>query len=243
MEKPCILSYRPWSPENLSWGDRARRAVYRRKYGQRLSLSDTLLSSVFGRIINAPPAQGKKRLLDVGCANGRILWLLRERGFQVTGVEMDREVAETTQSRLRLTVFLGLFEEVSLEPGAFDVILMSHFLERVYSPRDVLKKAFGLLDQGGVLVLELPNVRAAAADVLKDDLGSHMAPQHLSFFSPETLRRLAREAGFQRTEWGHSGELFLWLRALPWSLHVLRRRSLEGPGGWPPAGTVGGPWG
>jgi hypothetical protein len=87
------------------------------------------------------------------------------------------------------------------------------------------------LDKGGVLVLELPNVRAAAAEVLKDDLGSHMAPQHLYFFSPETLRRLAREAGFQRTEWGHSGEPLLWLRSLPWDLHVLRRRSLGSPGG------------
>jgi len=63
------------------------------------------------------------RALDLACGSGRNALWLREQGWEVTAVDK----AETSFGALRADLEAG---EFSIEEGAWDLILMSHYLQR-----------------------------------------------------------------------------------------------------------------
>src|SRR5262245_29571706 len=76
-----------------------------------------------------PPA----RLLDVGCAAGFALTALRERGYDVRGVELSKPMAELARRRLgdEGAVHCGVLDESLFGGAKFDVITMFDVGEHV----------------------------------------------------------------------------------------------------------------
>lgn len=79
-------------------------------------------------IAQALTALPRGRLLDVACGQGRHLRLALGLGFQVTGVDRDREaLAACPASATRVERDV---ERDGLPPGRFDVVLTTFFLHR-----------------------------------------------------------------------------------------------------------------
>lgn len=150
-----------------------------------------------GREAAIIPFIGEGRLLDVGCAGGKDLELLKEMGWSVTGVELSPTAAAVARARLGCEVFVGDFEQVALDDEAFDVVRFSHTLEHLPSPRVSLEKAHRILRPCGLLWIEVPN----AASLERWLFGKHWycwdLPRHLYHFTPKTLARLLTDTGFQ----------------------------------------------
>ena len=101
-----------------------------------------------------------RRLLEVGCGSGARLADLERAGWIVEGQDIDEAAVATARSR-GLHVHAGKVEElVDLPAATYDVILMSHVLEHLHRPVDVLRRCRSLLRPGGRLVLSTPNVAA-----------------------------------------------------------------------------------
>lgn len=142
-------------------------------------------------LIDGARLPGSGSLLDIGCGNGdslaqfaRVLpkWLL-----------YGSEIAERSLYRLqRLDNFVRLFT-VPLQQIAerFTVVTMIHSLEHMPSPRAMVADAASLLDPGGTLFIEVPDIEASPFDLLVAD--------HLMHFSPATLAWLVGRAGVRPT--------------------------------------------
>jgi SAM-dependent methyltransferase len=152
---------------------------------------------VSGREAAIIPFIGEGRLLDVGCAGGRDLELLKEVGWDVTGVELSPSAAAVARARLGCEVFVGDFEQVPLGDEGFDVVRFSHTLEHLSSPRKALEKAHRVLRPGGLLWIEVPN----AASLERWLFGRHWIhwdlPRHLYHFTPKSLARLLSSTRFR----------------------------------------------
>jgi 2-polyprenyl-3-methyl-5-hydroxy-6-metoxy-1,4-benzoquinol methylase len=136
------------------------------------------------------------RLLDVGCATGVLLERAALRGWTAEGVEVSDYAAAQCRAR-GLRVHQGLLEDAPLRPASFDVIVVDNTIEHVDDPRRMLERLHGLLAPGGLISLETPN-EAGWLHFLLRRFWFHYKPQeHLYFFSPDTLGRLLREAGFR----------------------------------------------
>ncbi|OPL18727.1 MAG: hypothetical protein AVO35_05195 [Candidatus Aegiribacteria sp. MLS_C] len=157
------------------------------------------------------------RLLEVGCAYGFLLDHLRDRGWNVTGVEVSPLSSAYARDILGLNVLTGTVEGVDLPLGSFDVVLLLDVLEHLHRPFDVLKRIGRLLSPGGILVVQCPwelfHWEEAAEAILKGmrpgTIRPDAVPAHLYFFNPSTLDKVLLKGGFRTVarQSGNYGEI------------------------------------
>lgn len=138
------------------------------------------------------------RLLDVGCSSGAFLNTAVELGFHAKGVEPAPKAAATAQAA-GLKVRQGLLQEVGYADGQFDAITLFEVIEHLKHPQDLLRECRRILRPGGILLIGTGNaaswsMSAMGADWEYLDIARHGG--HVSFFTPDSLGKLARSAGF-----------------------------------------------
>jgi 2-polyprenyl-6-hydroxyphenyl methylase/3-demethylubiquinone-9 3-methyltransferase len=161
------------------------------------------------------------KLLDLGSGNGALLASFRDRGWELTGVDISKSGVEIAQQRFpSINFFLADATEPITDPalvGQFDVVISTEVLEHVYNPRGLIANAYRLLKPGGQFILSTPyhgylkNLVLALAG--KGD--SHYYPLfdhgHIKFWSIKTLSTAYWEAGFEDLEFHGAGRgPFLW---------------------------------
>lgn len=141
----------------------------------------------------APPA----RVLDVGCATGELLQIIREQGNPfVTGIEPSPQAADIARTRWGLDVITGDLQVAALPSESVDVALLSHVIEHVPSPSETIAELRRVLRPDGTLILWLPNLDSAAARVWGTSWIGFDAPRHLYTFSVDTLGALLEKHRF-----------------------------------------------
>lgn len=136
------------------------------------------------------------RVLEVGCAAGDLLAPLRERGLQVTGVEMSPYAAGIAREQHGLDVHTGTIFDCPCAEGSFDAVVMRHVLEHFPSPRKALEKAAALLKDEGLLFITTPNYDSADRKLFGAYWYAFDTPRHLYVFSIRTIRKMLEAAGF-----------------------------------------------
>lgn len=141
------------------------------------------------RLQDAEPVPGL--WFDVGSGYGLWQQFLKQKAISCKGIEIEAQAFHYAHKQ-------GLdVEHVSIEKfqadHRFSVITMCDVLEHVAQPLDVLKKCWQLLEPGGLLYLQVPNVIG-----LKIPYGDSLGlPHHLWQFDPVTLKALVIRAGFK----------------------------------------------
>jgi SAM-dependent methyltransferase len=153
-----------------------------------------------GRLIQAelryhPRPEPRQRLLDFGCGNGEFLLFARAVGWQVVGIDADAEAVATARSR-GLTVRQGGIEALEHNLGRFDGITLSHVIEHVHEPVELLRRCHDLLSPGGWLWLETPNLDSQGHLRYGANWRGLEPPRHLVLFTRESLSLALRKAGF-----------------------------------------------
>lgn len=152
-------------------------------------------ADVFGAsVMFLPSPRPGASLLDVGCGGGEFMVKMREHGWAVTGIETDPIAVERAQTR-SLEVHQGDVAGAALADSSFDAITMSHVIEHVHDPCDLLARCRRLLKPAGTLVILTPNSaswghRHFGADWLGLD-----PPRHIHVFNAHNMRQLLVSAG------------------------------------------------
>jgi SAM-dependent methyltransferase len=99
-----------------------------------------------------------KRVLELGCSSGFMLYPLKGMGMDVMGIEPSGLFSNYVRSK-SVSVFPSI-ESMKLNQNTakeFDLVLHFFLLEHVNEPIKFLKEAFDLLKEGGVMVFEVPS--------------------------------------------------------------------------------------
>src|SRR5882724_4619307 len=99
-----------------------------------------------------PPA----RVLELGCAHGGFVAVLRWAGFDATGLEISPWVVEFARKTFEVPVLLGPVEEQDLAPASLDVIALMDVLEHLRDPVASMRHCLNLLRPDGILVIQTP---------------------------------------------------------------------------------------
>ncbi|HIC47370.1 MAG TPA: methyltransferase domain-containing protein [Methylophaga aminisulfidivorans] len=136
----------------------------------------------------------QKKVLEVGCGRGEYLEILAQTGVDAYGVEYGELASEHCQSQgLNVeTLFLeDRLTRVAAYP--FDAFVMLNFLEHLPSPVHSLQAIADNLKSDAIGLVEVPNFEM----IIEQELFSEFIPDHLSYFTKETLITTLNLAGFE----------------------------------------------
>jgi SAM-dependent methyltransferase len=142
---------------------------------------------------NAPRG---RLLLDIGCGSGTFLHLAGQRGFVPHGMDASGRAVEIAHKQYGFPARQGEIGKDVWGGRRFDFITMFHVLEHLPDPRRGLEYARNLLEPGGILILQMPNMNSIQARVFRDRWYGLDVPRHIINFSPKALSLLLEEMGF-----------------------------------------------
>ncbi|HEY8694208.1 MAG TPA: class I SAM-dependent methyltransferase [Chloroflexota bacterium] len=187
---------------------------------------DRSFSRVLQRHLQPDP---ELSLVEIGCAPGRWLVHCHERfGYHVSGFEYSAAGLAKTQENLDATgvpatVYAGDFMAADLPLERFDVVLSLGFIEHFDDPLDVLRRHALILKKGGLLFLEVPNLRGLNLKLLQWTHSPLLAVHNLAIMDPAVIEAMTKNLGLETIEIKYAGgyepsfidpaESSLWVRA------------------------------
>ena len=146
-----------------------------------------------------------KRVLELGCANGRLGQRFKELhpDTQWVGIEVNEQAAAAASKVLDGVLRLDLNQaDLSAAGQGFDVIVIGDLLEHLRSPEAVLSALYDLSAPRAKIVCCLPNMghlsvieRLVAGDISYDDMGL-LDKTHSRFFSASSAFKTFLDGGW-----------------------------------------------
>ena len=147
--------------------------------------------------------EGQRRILDVGCGEGRFLSILKKYGFsqwQLCGLDFDEDAVKKCRDRGFEAVSKRI-EDFTEGNGTFDAVVMLQLIELVEGPAVIARRVFELLKPGGYFIIETPNIDSLDFHWFKKSYWGHFHfPRHWHLFSTQSLKGMLESAGFKVTE-------------------------------------------
>ena len=173
--------------------------------------------------VNRVGKTGTVRILDIGCADGRLLDWFKGSGvghrLETHGIEMDESAAATARRRGHRVVS-GRFElDTELEPGSFDLIVAFHVIEHVDDPERFARRAAELLAPAGVFAVATPNWDSADARRFRGRWGGNHFPRHWALYDETTIAVLAQSIGLEVERVDYQPNPIFWV----WTCHAWLR--------------------
>lgn len=138
-------------------------------------------------------------ILDVGSNRGSFARALLDAApaARLVAVEPDERVAQSCAGFERTELIEARIEATSLAAKRFDVVHSCHTVEHLADPAAVLADHWRVLKDGGLLVIDAPNIAFLGLD---DVVEEWFIDKHLFHFSPRTLVRMIEMTGFEILE-------------------------------------------
>jgi 2-polyprenyl-3-methyl-5-hydroxy-6-metoxy-1,4-benzoquinol methylase len=110
---------------------------------------------------------GRRRLLDVGCATGVFLDMMKKRGWEVEGTEVSEELASYARKAFDVEVHVRDLTKKKLISEQFHVITLFDVIEHILDPNSMIAACRDLLTNDGLLLLRTPTEEGLLRDIAK----------------------------------------------------------------------------
>ena len=144
-------------------------------------------------------AKKKGKILDIGFGRPIDLEIFQDHGWSSYGTNVVPHVIQVAKKK-KLNAFLGEITDAPYSANYFDVITMWHVLEHLHKPELYIKKAHHLLKKGGLLIIEVPNMKSPVARFFGCNWFELDLPNHIYQFTPKALTLLLNNNGFKVEE-------------------------------------------
>jgi SAM-dependent methyltransferase len=159
------------------------------------------------------------RLLEVGCAYG---YFLREAQpyFDVVGIELAADAA-TYCGKYGFPIFSGVADQTTLHQiGSLDVIVLLDVIEHLPEPYETLRLLAHHLNLGGIIIITTGDFGSPVARLFGRHWRLMTPPQHLWFFSHDSMRKMANSLSLRVEHVDHPWKI------VPLSLIVFQLRRM-----------------
>lgn len=145
-------------------------------------------------------------VLDVGCSTGAFLFQLKSRfpdSYSVTGTDVTGAALDHAEGR-GIEVIRQSFLDYDFGERTFDAVTFWAVMEHLVEPGEFLRRAATILKASGHCFVLVPNLKSLAVRLLGGKY-RYIMPDHVNYFTAETLKRFAtKEAAFDLVEIGSS---------------------------------------
>jgi SAM-dependent methyltransferase len=160
--------------------------------------------------VSAQVADRSRPVLDVGTATGGFLTALGGQGFSsLCGVDPSAHAVRLAREQHGLDVKVGGIDEAQTWGSRFHLICFCAVLEHLLHPRATIRAAAELLDEDGMILIEVPDA-ARFQDCISAPY-QEFSVEHINYFTDGSLRYLMAAAGLaplaqRRSTWAQSAD-------------------------------------
>jgi len=137
----------------------------------------------------------KGALLDIGSGTGHFGATMRDAGWQVKGIEINKKARDASIARTGLEI-LSPDLITTLQPDSFDCITLWHVLEHFHDPHSYATEILRMLKPGGLCLVALPNCNSYDAHHFGKYWAAYDVPRHIWHFNPESFILFSEKTGF-----------------------------------------------
>ena len=145
-------------------------------------------------------AKDKKILLDIGCGTGLNANFLKEKGYEIYGIDVSKIAIDKFNKKGFKGKIMDISQELEFEENFFDVIFASEVIEHVSYTEGFLKEIKRVLKPGGILYLSTPNSSFWPYRILSligFTLSQTQHKGHVRFFNKDSLSRTLKDNQFK----------------------------------------------
>jgi 2-polyprenyl-3-methyl-5-hydroxy-6-metoxy-1,4-benzoquinol methylase len=142
------------------------------------------------------PYRETGRILDVGCGAGHLLKVAMDCGWRAYGTEIAAGAFDQL-ARLGVDAFRGELQSARYTDAFFDVVYCSEVIEHLLDPVSFLEESARILRPGGLLYLTTPNFNSLSRRLVGFEWRV-FGKEHVCYFTPASLSRAVRRAGFMK---------------------------------------------
>ncbi len=135
-------------------------------------------------------------LLEIGSGYGDFIEMAHRHGFQARGLELNPVLAEYINDYLKIPCERKMLKEGIYADGSFDVIYHCDVISHLYDPVETLGIMNQLLVERGLMVFETGLFGDIPTRAFRHLMMLNY-PQHLFFFSMNSIERLLAATGFE----------------------------------------------
>lgn len=139
-------------------------------------------------------------ILDVGCFTGDFLEIMRNDGYDVYGIELQKDAVNRANKKLKGRVKNADIMSKNIIKKRFDIVTMLGLIEHVVKPQEFITRAYELLNTGGILFIQTPNSNSTLAKILRKYWPPYSPVEHIHIFSENSIKILLKNAKFENTK-------------------------------------------
>ncbi len=152
--------------------------------------------SQFTYIQNHLDTSESKSILEVGSADGSFLSFFKKSGWSFKGLEFNEYMINKAGRQYGIALERKHILDINPSSERYDIIAMSHVLEHLTDPAEVLRHCKKLLNPGGFVFIELP-YSPLPGKTSPELLSDYLDTTHLFNFRPLSLQKLLLKSGLE----------------------------------------------
>lgn len=138
-------------------------------------------------------------LLEIGCGYGFFVENLKNKGYDIKGIEVSNIRREYGIKALACEIYdINLLNQniSDSQKEKYDVIFLFHVLEHISEPEKFLRNIRKMLKKEGSLIIEVPNLDDHMLERSKEYRDFYFQRAHITYFNKTTLINLLTKSGY-----------------------------------------------
>jgi len=145
------------------------------------------------------------KVLELGSAHGGFVAMLRQAGFDATGLDLSPHIVDLARKTFDVPMLLGPLEDQKIEAASLDVIVMMDVLEHLLDPVGTMRHCMKLLKPDGLLMIQTPCYPAGKSleqiRATDDRFTIQLRPaEHMNLLSQKAAAKLMWKIGAKHFE-------------------------------------------
>jgi 2-polyprenyl-3-methyl-5-hydroxy-6-metoxy-1,4-benzoquinol methylase len=180
---------------------------YRKEYSHKSEAAETNARELFDTYKNyqsdrlkiiEPYLHTSSSLLEVGASAGQFLSHIKNKISKVNAIELDKDCCNFIKIEHNIDVDSCILRESKFAQEKYDIICAFQVMEHVKNPIDFLIDLKSVSKKGSFIFVEVPNIDDPLISVwdIKQYNKFYYHSAHLSYFSENSLKKVALSAGF-----------------------------------------------
>jgi 2-polyprenyl-3-methyl-5-hydroxy-6-metoxy-1,4-benzoquinol methylase len=141
-----------------------------------------------------------QRILEIGCAHGGGLALMRWAGFDAFGVELSPWVVNFAEKSFDVQVLQGPVEDLEPEANSVDAVCLFDVLEHLSDPFETLQRCREWMKPDAIWLVQTPEVpdNMDYFTMVNKNVGflKHLHEEHIFLFSKNAVTQLFASLGY-----------------------------------------------